>query len=189
MTETPIALPAETSGVALRRRSFVLVAAVVVLLAVAGLTYVLTRPTPLHVFGEHGDTVEVPVPAGRAIYADMGVQSRTRLHIDSVDPAVVANSARATFRVLLCHVRAGQGLVGAGYAADLRQSYDSVGPFRAGDYVLYPGAPDQLELMVEVTPTQPGVVKLAGFHVRYHQGDRHGDEQSGIDITIHASQP
>ena len=47
----------------------------------------------------------------------------------------------------------------------------------------------QSQVILTVTPTRPGVVKIKGVYVGFRQGVRYGNQVTGPDLTVTSSQP
>ena len=173
-----------------RRVKFV-VAVVVVVLAGVGLRW-WTHP---NVFGNLGDSfAAAPLPVADAalsttvIFPNVEGEDET-VRMDHIKAIFAKNTAEATATFFICHLSAGESPIGAVHdpeaychdivAVEAGASFHH-GVFPSGDY-----------LFVTITPTRPGVARLARVEVGYERGARHfyqrGTESIQVDRKVTAT--
>jgi hypothetical protein len=167
-----------------RRIVLVLLAAVAVL--VGGVW--LTHPKAIYPVGNE---IGVRVAVGQTVVVATNVitsgptQNSKRYQsvaLRAVAPVVVKNTAGAGVAMVLCTPTGTYG-VGSVRAADLGQYCSQVAPLGSGTVALGLGPP-MTQLLAEITPSRPGVVRIEGFEVTYRDGIRWGTQTGGINITL-----
>jgi hypothetical protein len=176
-----------------RRVRVVVVTAVVVLVVLAGVG--LRWWTHPNVFGNLGDSfAAVPLPVADAalsttvIFPNVEGEDET-VRVDHIKAIFVKNTAEATATFFICHLSAGESPIGAvhdpeTYCRDIVAVEEGAsfhhGVFPSGDY-----------LFVTITPTRPGIARLARVEVGYERGARHfyqrGTESIQVDRKVIAT--
>ncbi|SHH11142.1 hypothetical protein SAMN05443575_3351 [Jatrophihabitans endophyticus] len=168
-----------------RRWWYVGAAAVLAVTAVVVTLVVALRDDDLHVFGDGGGGgtgVNRFLP-GRTIFfnTELGLDEVDEpIVLDAVEPVTAFDSARSTLRIVVCEPRGEFSTLGAGYSADVRAECRTV-------TALVPGRTEidaRSAIMLAMTPRREGVTTVEGFRVRYHRGDRSGDERAGAHIEL-----
>jgi len=189
---TPTVVTADTSAEAPPRgrppwrwvAATAVVTAIVVVLAGLGITYWARTPKA---FGPvEGATTFDPVPVGTTYLAGDIVGPTHPVHLLSVEPNIVENSAIAIVDVVLCTARSQEPLGAvkgslATWCRTVRAPRGTYQRFRGGS------AYGHEFLVVVVRTYAPGVVKIHGVRVRYRDGLRVGDEITGTDVTLTAA--
>jgi len=166
-------------GVRRRALALTLAAVALVLVAAGGGWWWLTHPDRLVPAG--GAESSVPITLGHRLYEGMFAQPESgTVHVDRVVPHVVTNTARADFRVLLCHSSIGHNTIGSVLDRTGRLCQHPRDP-RGADL---PTLASNTYLVLEVTPHRPGTVRVEGLRVTYHAGWRRGTEDSGTNLTV-----
>ncbi len=91
----------------------------------------------------------------------------------------VPEGTEADFDYLLCTVNPGQGGVGLAFEEDLADSCASVDPVKGADMTL-----GEQQLLLAITPTQPGRVLVHGLDVKYTDGWRTGTQHVGLVARV-----
>lgn len=117
-------------------------------------------------------------------YVKKGVPAGT-VSMISVQPNVLANTAKGTITVLACTPnRAEAGAIGI-VGGDLHHWCTSVTPANGATLRVGGSAPDQL--VMTVVPRQPGTVLVRGLHVTYSHGWQRGPEDVGMYVRLRAN--
>lgn len=134
---------------------------------------------------EQGATV--PVDGERSVvlgvsWPSAAARSRT-VAISSAEANEVSDGAAARVEVLLCTLDPSRlGAIGSVSAGEASQWCSTLVPARGVRLRL--GADARQQLVVRVTPTRPGRVRIHGVHVRYRDGVRFGIQDTGPDIDV-----
>jgi hypothetical protein len=166
-----------------RREEFLIIAFIVV--ALVTLTIVIWSHSAKAF--DRGGTVQTGTAAGNAprfisVEAYSGVSSAhlNTPHLNTVRPIVVQNTANADITMLLC--RPIGDFAGDASAAQLSSFCSSTESFRPVTGSFYPKG--TWLLVAEVTPRQPGVVRIAQFNVTFRDGLRTGKQRVGTEFTL-----
>jgi hypothetical protein len=183
-----------TAPARLRRRWWGLAAggvALVVILAVGWAAWWLTHPNVLFPLGNGVGTKMVVGETnayGTTIITDRGHDGNgsqpVTITIHRVTPVVTENTANANVSVVLCEGPQA-GSVGAVTAADVAQLCQTTTPVADESKFSFNYLKGQ-QLIVLITPRQPGVVVIHGFQVTYQDGLRRGTQLTGVNIKVHA---
>lgn len=163
------------------------ICAVALAVAIGATAWAWRHPDAFPSYGGYEQGLTRPAPDG-AHYFGMtwGSDGGPVVTARSADPMVIENSARADVKVLVCHLLPGSdgSLIGVIDAADVKKSCD-LGRI-GGASLNLPEAPPATQVVVEVTPHQPGRVVVDGITLRYNQGWRTGSQHIGgrIDFRI-----
>jgi hypothetical protein len=196
MTELDVAPPTadDLSGPPRPTWSSAVAAVAAVLVLVAGVAAVAwwrsTPPElmPVGVLGLRG-----PATVGHTYYTDAVLDVRPdadpastlrHLRIDRITPRVSENSAKALVSLLVCSRTPETHGLGLGEYDSLAGSCDAVRPF-TGQQEIDLGF-QTAQVVVAVTPTQPGTVHVEGFEVTYASTGRSVTTASGLDLVLTA---
>jgi hypothetical protein len=138
-----------------------------------------------------------PVAVGHTLYADTALYPQPTtdrdgnvttpdaipITISAITPRVEANTSNAGIRVLVCR-RNGSNLGVGAQESGLSGSCADISPFASPTTINLGFMTAQV--LVAVTPQQPGVVHIAGFDVVYSQGLRHATQWAGADLSFTA---
>jgi hypothetical protein len=174
---------------ATRRRTFKIVAGIVVLAVVAaggwGIWW-LRHPTNFANTYGNGEWAHLQV--GQTALATTafspGVGRVSQVHIDALDPRVVQNTSGGTVRFELCTIRRSGTAVGMdiGGLARLNRYCSAITPAVGADFSL---VKDKQELVMVYTPARPGLIRVAGVDMTYKAGWQEGTEHIGVDTTLY----
>jgi hypothetical protein len=113
-------------------------------------------------------------------YSGGGVAHLNSVHLNSVQPIVVQNTANADIKMLLC--RPIKEFAGDAASADMSSFCSSLESFRPVTGSFYPTG--TWLLVAEITPRQPGVVRIDQFNVTFREGLRTGKQRVGTAFTL-----
>jgi hypothetical protein len=108
------------------------------------------------------------------------------VHVSVVRPVVRENTAAAQIVVLKCGRSSPGDEALGGDAAEVRGRCATLVPFASGSVTFGERAGDD-DIVLEVTPTRPGKVQIAGIEVRYSSGLRHGTQHIGAQTSVRTS--
>ena len=106
----------------------------------------------------------------------------TRVTFTAMTPHLVKNTSDATVEMLVCQRNGSNTGIGDSYREGLADSCASVTPFTSPMTVNLGFMTAQV--LVAVTPHQPGVVRISGFDVAYSQGIRRSAQHVGGDLVF-----
>jgi hypothetical protein len=188
-TDVVPAVPRQSS----RRVTVVVAVGVVVVVVLAGVG--LRWWTHPNVFGGLGDSfASVPLPVADAALSTTiifpkveGEGETVRMH--HIEAIFAKNTAEATATFFICHLSAGETPIGAVH--DPAAYCSDIVAFEAGASFHYGVFPSGDYLFVTITPTRPGVARLARVEVGYERGARHfyqrGTESIRVDRKVIAT--
>jgi hypothetical protein len=196
MTELDVA-PATTDDSTSRRRRRRLrrVGAVVAVLVLAGagaVVWARSAPPELLPVGRLG--LEGTATVGHTYYTDAVLdvvldadpESTVRhLRFDRIEPRLEENSANALISLLVCTRTPGTSGLGLGELDSLRPSCSSVTPFTGAQEMVL--GFQTAQVVLAVTPTQPGTVRIEGFEVTYASTGRAVTTTSGLHLVMTAA--
>jgi hypothetical protein len=123
----------------------------------------------------------VPLYVGMTFPGEKGDGS---VAVDRADAHVVADTAAADIEVVVCTlVDAESGSVGSASGPDIDELCSTLEP--AEDVSLSIDRDPRQQLLVAVTTTRPGRVRIHGIDVTYSHGWQHGTQRVGGDIEVH----
>lgn len=96
---------------------------------------------------------------------------------------VAENSSDAHLALLYCVHRTKNLGMGSGFADTLHQVCRSVKPLSPGSYQLG----DNRDVVLAVTPTQAGTVRVEGLTIDYQDGLRRGSQSVGTKVIADTS--
>ena len=103
--------------------------------------------------------------------------------IDEVKGHAVTDTAAAELAYFVCTIdTAAEGTIGSGSQADVDEFCSTLTP--ADGATLSLGNHPREQLLLEVTPTRQGVVKIHGLDVTYTHGWQHGTQRIGGDVKV-----
>jgi hypothetical protein len=166
-----------------RREEFLIIAFIVV--ALVTMTVIIWSHSAKAF--DRGGTVQTGTVSGNAprfisLEAYSGVSSTHlhSLHLNSARPIVVQNTANADIKMLLCRPIA--DFAGDASSAEMSSFCSSMESFRPVTGSFYPDG--TWLLLAEITPHQPGVVRIAQFNVTFREGLRTGKQRVGTEYTL-----
>lgn len=169
-----------------RRRWLGALVLVIVLGLVLGVRW-LTNAQELGPYGVGYQTATNAV--GQTVYADSGIYGEAQqdangdiaLVLDAVTPRVTKNTAGARVEVVVCVRKATASPIGM-VRSGLDQHCTRVDRLRTPAHLTvgYGSA----QLLLQVTPTRPGEVRIEGFDVRYRDGIRFGSQHTGLATIV-----
>ena len=125
-----------------------------------------------------GSSVGLPLAVGETVYAGLLVHSDDPINVRSVTPRVSRNDAGATVTVMTCTVTGADG-VGAVPAGEIARLCAPLEEFVPAVLAL----PTRHSLVVAITPTRPGMLRIDGVDISYRDGLRIGRQHTGVTIT------
>jgi len=128
-----------------------------------------------------GNIESLPVPIGETMAIATNIQSSGSIHLQAVRPQVTQNSSNAQFQFVLCWA-SGLQAVGSMKADQLGQICSRIEPLTPG--VMAVGFPPSAQVVLEVTPRQPGKVAISWFNVTYRDGLQSGTQPGGIQTIV-----
>jgi hypothetical protein len=163
------------------------IGAVALVVVISATAWSWRHPDAFPTYGGYEQGLTRPAPDGPHYFGmTWGSDGGRVVTARSADPVVVANSARADVKILVCRVRAGSdgSLVGVVDAAEAKRFCD-LGRVEGASLNLR-GTPPATQVVVEVTPRQAGRVVIDGVTLHYSQGWRSGTQHIGgrIDFRI-----
>ena len=176
-----------------RLRRIAAVVAVLVLVAGAG-ALVWWRSAPPELLPVGGLGLEGAGTVGHTYYTDAVLdvvldadpESTVRhLRFDRIEPRVEENSANALVSLLVCTRTPGTSGVGLGELDSLRPACSSVTPFTGAQEMVL--GFQTAQVVLAVTPRQPGTVRIEGFEVSYASTGRAVTTTSGLHLVMTAS--
>jgi len=168
-----------------RREEFLIIAViVVVLLTMAAVVWSHSAKA-----FDRGGTVQTGTVSGDAprfisleAYSGGGGTHLNSVHLNSVRPIVVQNTANADVTMLLCQPKGDGDFAGDASSAEMSSFCSSTESFRPVTGSFYPKG--TWLLVAQITPRQPGVVQIAQFNVTFREGLRTGKQRVGTDYTL-----
>ena len=104
--------------------------------------------------------------------------------IDTVKGHGVTNTAEAELSYFVCTIDTAVDAIGSGSQADVDDVCSTLAP--ADGATLSLGIRSREQLLLKVTPTKPGVVRLHGLDITYAHGWQHGTQHIGGDVNVRA---
>ena len=108
--------------------------------------------------------------------------------IDKVSATLAENSASAKITYSICHMTAGEAPLGAVH--DPKKYCADLVPLAPGATYHYGVVPNSDYLILTITPTQPGVVRVTGVQLTYSAGSDHfyqrGTQRGDIQLQVTA---
>jgi hypothetical protein len=132
---------------------------------------------------------DASVPVGSTIWVGDGLtlSGGDTVWLDSVTPRVVANTAGARVVVMRCTGGAAEMLAESAEQFGAPGMCDTLTPWRPHAVAPSVAYERGVPVVLAVTPTRPGVVKIAGVRVTLHDGWRHGQQDVGFGWTFRAT--
>ena len=118
---------------------------------------------------------------------DPSVESHDTVTFRHVEPVVVRNDAGARLELRICRLdpdRPDGSVVGSIDVATLSEFCKQLDPVDGARFDRAWDARPQSQVILTITPTRPGVVKIQGLNVSYRQGIRFGNQTTGPDLTV-----
>jgi hypothetical protein len=136
-------------------------------------------------FDAYGDLVEAPVEVGSTANVNLLLPSKdVAATIRSIRADVVENTSGATIELVLCSTPDSGAGIGAGFGELGPSDCDRVRPVRSAGEVDW----REESLVVRVTPSHAGTVRIAGARVTYTRDWRHlwqsGTERTGTEVVV-----
>jgi len=157
---------------------------------VAWLGWTWRHPTAFSEPGGFGHAAD-HYAVGEAFYADLITApwgASGEVHIDSVEPHVVTNTADAEVDFYVCRLAdAADGRLGNG-GQDLADEFCGQLLPAEGGVGLQLDRDARQQLLVKVTLREPGTVRVAGADVTYSDGWQHGTQDTGGEVVVTTGQ-
>ncbi|WP_345718288.1 hypothetical protein [Angustibacter luteus] len=123
---------------------------------------------------------------------DPGVGRHGTVTFRQITANVVQNDAGAGVHLSVCRLdpeRLDGSVIGAIDVADLSDYCRTLEPVRGATFDLDAASARQSQIVLTITPTRPGVVKVNGVRVSYRQGLRFGEQTTGPHLTVTSNEP
>jgi hypothetical protein len=167
-----------------RRREEFLIIAVIVVVLVTMTVVIWSHSAKAFDRGgvEQSSTVSGNAPRFISLeaYSGGGAAHLNTVHLNTVRPIVVQNTANADIKMLLCRPIA--EFAGDATTADMSKYCSSLESFRPVTGSFYPNG--TWLLVAEITPHQPGVVRINQFNVTFREGLRTGKQRVGTAYAL-----
>ena len=132
--------------------------------------------------GPISSSIELALPIGEtAVFGMYAAHPREgSVTLLAAEPVMTVNTSEAVVRVLVCRRPVDGSYIGSvrGRADEACLGLDEPRGISLQETTLEGGA----QLIAEVTPRRPGIVRMEGLRVRYRSGLRWGDEVAGTRV-------
>ena len=185
--------PASRPSRLLRKRWRVIGVAIALVVGISALAWEWRHPD---VSFEYGYGIGIKRDVGDTVWTTLGDSDRpgsSPITFTSLKPIFKNNGAAVTVEYIICELDPvaleEEGVGGFGYGLPTRyvnRYCKSTRPAKGADFTL--GSSTRQELLVGITPTQPGRTAISGHHVSYRAGWQRGSSDIHVAANLKAGQ-
>lgn len=168
------------------RRGAGVVAAVAVLVAVVAVTWLWRHPTAFPEVPREVSSSSDQWPVGQPMYVGMTYPFHHReatVTLREAEAKILTNTANATVSFGVCTLNPHEAGIASVAAPDISRFCESW--VSIDGQQLTSDAHSLKQLLMKVTPRQPGDVEIAGAAVTYSQGWQRGTQDIGEHVRLH----